>query len=129
MPALAPISINDGAATPVAHVFTPIQSDRGVAEYANRSATIPQGCESLKVDVRRPTSATAAWRFVLSMEKPTVGTVDGQEKVVRFGTSAVTLNISQLSTEQERKDQLKLLANLLLHPDIVSAVTKLESMY
>lgn len=130
MPALAPITINDGASTPAAHTFDPVNSEGSKAEFANRAATIPAGYERLTVDVRKPASATGAYRVVVGFNRPTVGTlVAGQDSVVRESNNGLTLNFSQSSTLQERKDTLYLLKNLLANASFEAAVTKLEPYY
>lgn len=130
MPALASITIKDGAATPVDHVFAPVNSEGSLAEFANRSATIPAGFERLSVDVRKPSSDKGAYRVVVSLNRPTVGTVvSGQDEVVRISNNGMTLNFSQSSTLQERKDTLALLGNLCKDASFIAAVSNLEPFY
>lgn len=131
MPALAPITIKDGASTPADHVFDPVNSEGSKAEFANRAATIPAGYERLSIDVRRPASDKGAYRVVVGFNRPTVGTIValGQDGVVRDSNNGLTLNFSQNSTLQERKDTLYLLKNLLANASFEAAVTKLEPFY
>lgn len=129
MPALANISINDGKATPVAHVYAPVTTDGSNAELANRAASIPQGFENLKVDVRKPASATGAYRIQVSLVLPTVATVNGVDTVVRQSQASLTINMSQLSTAVERRDMRVLLANLLQHASMTTVIENLEPIY
>jgi len=56
MPALADITINDGAATPVAKTFSPVMIDgNGVAEYADVSSGVAIGFPTIKISSRRTT--------------------------------------------------------------------------
>lgn len=130
MPALAPIAIVDGASTPATHTFDPVNSEGSKADFANRAANIPAGYERLSIDVRRPGSATGAYRVIVGFNRPIVGTdVAGQEVVVRESNNSLALNFSQTSTLQERKDTLTLLKNLMADASFIAAVTKLEPYY
>lgn len=129
MPAIGNIAINDGKATPVTHTFAPVTTDGSTAELANRSASIPQGFEVLKVEVRKPTSNTAAYRLYIEMVLPTVALVNGVDTVIRFNKASLTINISQLSSEADRKDLRVLLQNLFGHATMATVFEKLEPIY
>lgn len=129
MPAIAPISINDGAATPVAHVFSPVTTNGSTAKWANRVAAIPNAYERLQIQLLEPTSPTAAYRMIGSLTRPILGTVDGVQVVVRQEKVDFTLNFSQTSSEQERKDDVTLIKNLFSDSTFMTAATKLEPYY
>lgn len=129
MPAIGNIVINDAATTPLAHTFSPVTTDGQTGRYANRAGAIPQGFENLSLEMRPPSSQTAAYRLVANMANPVVGTVDGAQAVVRSANGSLTLNFSQTGTAQERKDQLKLWSNLLAHATVVNMVEFLEPVY
>lgn len=129
MPALANIVVNDAATTPVAHTFSPVTTDGSTARFANRSATTPAGFETLQVEVKQPANRDGAYRVIIGMGKPTEVTVSGVTTVDRVNSGQVSLNFSQKSTAQERKDMLKMLANACLDTAIVSVVTNVEPIY
>lgn len=129
MPAIAPISINDGAATPVAHVFSPVTTNGSTAKWANRVAAIPNAYERLQIQLLEPTSPTAAYRMIGSLTRPILGTVDGVQVVVRQEKVDFTLNFSQTSSEQEREDDVTLIKNLFSDSTFMTAATKLEPYY
>lgn len=129
MPAIANISISDGALTPLAHVFAPVSTDGSKGKLANRAATIPQGYETLTIEVREPTSPTAAYRIIGKMVLPTVGTVEGADAVVRSNTINFDFNFSQSSTVQDRENATKLMASLFGHATFVTVVENLEPLY
>lgn len=129
MSAIAPISVNDGKATPVAHVFTPVTTDGSTAKWSNRVASIPKGFETLEITVRAPVGASAAYRVIGSLTLPTVAAVDGQDTVVRSNKLDFAMNLSQMSTAQDRKDAVTLLKNLLADPTVVAAVMNVEPYY
>lgn len=129
MPAIGNISVNDAETTPVAHVFSPVTTDGATAKLANRVATTPAGYETLSIEVRNPTSATAAYRVVLKSNDPVTATVDGSDVVVRNSSAELTFNFSQLSTSQERLNLLKMMSGLLDHATTKSVVQNLEPIY
>lgn len=129
MPAMGPIAIADGKTTPVTHTFSPVTTDGSAAELANRSASIPQGFEVLGATVRKPASTTGSYRIDLLMQLPTVASVNGVDQVVRVSKATLTLNISQLSSQAERKDLRVLLKNLLDNSIITTMIEQLEPIY
>lgn len=129
MPQLAPISIADGKATPVVHVFDPVTSNGQKARLANRSASIPSGQETLEIEVREPASKAAAFVIALTLVRPVVATVDGQDTVIRTEKSLMTLNFPQTGTSADRKDTAALLSNLLKHPTVTDAIQNLSPLY
>lgn len=129
MPAIGTIAINDGKATPVSHSFAPVTTDGSTAKWANRAASIPQGYEQMSIEIRAPSSSTAAYRIVGSLILPTVATVNGQDVVVRSNKLDFTINLGQLSTTQDRKDAVVLLSNLLANASVQTAVQNLEPFY
>jgi hypothetical protein len=60
---------------------------------------------------------------------PVVATVDSVDKVVRYSSAQVLLNIHPDSTLQERQDLLAYVANSLGLADMVSSVEDLEPFY
>jgi len=123
------ITVNDGKTTPVAHAFAPVTTDGQIAKFANRSATIPQGFETLQIEVAAPKSNGAAYRTSVSMTTPIVAAVDGQDQVVRQDKSDCVLYFAQTSTVQERKDLLAMLKNLFADTSFISSVSNLEPYY
>jgi len=129
MPAIGNIALLDGKGTPLTHTFAPVTTNGGLAKFANRSATIPQGFESLSVEVTTPATKEAAHRVKIKAAFPTVAAVNGLDTVVRTSSFECVFNESQLSTSAERIDHLKLMANMLLHATTVTVMTNLEPIY
>jgi len=129
MPALASISVNDAESTPVAHVYSPVTTDGTLAKFANRDAATPAGFETLSIDVRTPTAPSAAYRVIAKGNDPVEATVDGQTVVVHNSSFELTLNFSQKSSAQERKNLVKKIANLLIHTTFVSVAENVEPIY
>lgn len=129
MPAIAPLSINDGQATPVAHSFVPVTTDGSVAKFAEKTAGIPLGYYILTHEVRQPKSDTGAIRVLTSLAMPTTQTVNGVLSVVRNSSAQVTFNFAQDSTDQERKDLTAYVRNFLSNATVVAANWGVEPFY
>lgn len=129
MPALGNIVLNDAAATPVAHTFTPVTTNGSLAELANRSAATPRGYENLRLELLKPAGGATAYRLRVGFNDPVEATVDGVVQVVRNNSASLTLNFSPDSTAQERKDTLKMMAELFAHATVKTMVENLEPIY
>jgi hypothetical protein len=145
MPALAAITINDGATTPVAHTFNPSGPDQnGVNYFYDRSGGVAIGFPSISIDLKEP--------------KPSANGVSSKDRVYR-GTVKVVLPILEVtspttgtgiqpaptksydmifrgefvlperSTLQNRKDILAFAKNILANANLTSLIQDLESIY
>jgi hypothetical protein len=122
MPALAALSIYDGATTPAAHTFAPVTSNGAKAEWADRSSTTPAGYRTFSNEVRKPATPQAAYRNLNTFYLPVEATVDGQVKVVGYNLVKIEFNFRQESTDQERKDAVAYAGNALALSTIKNAV-------
>lgn len=129
MPVIAALSINDGQTTPVAHTFSPTAVTGGKSEFAERTSGIPSGFQTISHEVRKPSSAGAAHRIVIGFNFPVVETINGVATVSRFSTAKVEINLSSLSTEQERKDALAYVKNYLGTTKCTESVVNVEPYY
>lgn len=129
MPALGNIAIADAETSPVTHTFAPVTTDGSLAILANRSATSPQGFETLRVALNQPKTAKSAYTLDIGFNDPVEAVVDSQNVVVRNNSAKLTLNFSPQSTSQERKNTLKLMYNLLNHATVVAMTDTLEPIY
>lgn len=129
MPAIAALTVNDGLATPVAHTFSPVTTDGSSAKWADRSPSIPAGYRTISQEVAGPSGSRTVHRITWGFMNPTVATVDGSDKVVRYSSAQVVLNIHPDSTLQERKDLLAYVANSLGLATMKTSVENLEPFY
>lgn len=129
MPAIGTITVNDGAASPAQHNYSPQTTDGRSAMLLNRSAAIPRGYEKLETEVRLAQSATGANKVSLKLTLPVVQAVNGVNTVVRQSQVEATFYLSQDSTSQERKDARVLLANLLAHASVAAMIENVEPQY
>jgi hypothetical protein len=146
MPALAAITINDGAATPVAHTFNPSGPDKnGVNYFYDRSGGIAVGFPSVSIDLREPRpvqagGASLASRLyratvkvvypVLEVTSPTTGTGIQPAPTKSYDmTVRMEFLLPERSTLQNRKDILAFAKNILANANVTSLVQDLESIY
>lgn len=146
MPALAAITINDGAATPVAHTFSPSGPDKnGVNYFYDRSGGIAIGFPMISIDMKEPAPASATgvsktnrvYRStvkivmpVLEVTSPSTGTGIQPAPTKAYDLMFRGEFISpERSTLQNRKDILAYAKNLLAHSMTTSLVQDFESVY
>lgn len=129
MPAIAALTINDGAATPVAHTFSVVSTDGKKAQWADRTSNTIIGNRTITDEVRVPNGTGTAYRRLIGFSTPTEALVDGTYKVVRVGSAQVIFNFAPDSTNQERVDQLAYVANYLANASVKAAVPALEPFY
>jgi hypothetical protein len=134
MPAFGNVTINDGASTPVAHIFSPVKIDGDVATYADRSTGVPSKYYLLTASNRDPSGGNGQVnRVQFSLALPVVA--DGSDPTIKVGTVIRTLRfnceylIPVTSTLQERKDLSALSKNLLANAIEIAMVENLEHVY
>jgi len=129
MPAIAALTINDGAATPVAHTFSVSGTTGSKATWLDKVSGIPVGYSRLEHEVREAKSATGAHRVVVSFSLPTLATVDGVQVRVRVSSAQLALNFAQDSTLQERKDMVAYVINALSDSTVKPSLYNIEGFY
>lgn len=114
MAARANVVINDRAATPVAHTYSPDGDDaNGVALFSEKTS-VPAGNPRLSVSCKL---SGGQYRPTLRLTIPVVQTqtINGVSSPVVVRTAYVELScrFDALSTDQERKDAIGLMANAM----------------
>lgn len=132
MPSNAPITINDGASTPVAHIYSPKQIAGNLAGFQEILSGVPIGYPTLTVSNREPVKGSAGvYRVTMKLVVPKViTTTDVTGKTVTsvdYSNSAeITMLLSERSTTQERKNLRVLTSNLLVNASPAAVVDNLE---
>lgn len=143
MPAIANVVINDGAATPVAHTFTPLGRDEKSVYWFEQTTPAPAnplGAKRIGYRQERvydnQRRLTGESRVILTLSLPTLEVVGNSSTGI---TPPPTLSyiekarmefvLPERSTTQERKDTRVLAANLLAHAMVVSAIDSLQPSY
>lgn len=115
MPSQSSFSINDGNATPVAHVFTPngvtAKAREVIAVWFNRAAsTLAAGAETLSSFVR-PKEPDGSYKARFEILVPVTQTVSGIAVVTHTNRAMVTVSLAGASSAQDAKNMRALLAN------------------
>jgi hypothetical protein len=83
----------------------------------------------INFEVTPPTGNRTTHKVAAGFTNPTVATVDSSDKVVRYSSGQIILNIHPESTLQERKDLLAYMANFLGLADVKTCIQNLEPVY
>lgn len=129
MPAIAALTVNDGATTPVAHTFSPQTTSGAKAVWADRSPSIPAGFRTISHELVDPNGNRTVHKLTMGFMIPVVQTVDTVDTVTRYNSAQVVLNINPGSSLQERKDLLAYVANTLGLATVKTSVENLEPFY
>lgn len=138
MTAIAALTINDGAAPPVAHTFNPVNIDNaGVARWADRIGGIAVGFPVVSLSMRQPTAGSRAWKLVgkvvvptLEVTSPSTGTGIQPAPTKAYDVLAsFEMVLPERSTLQQRKDGLAFFRNFLANAVITTSVENFESVY
>lgn len=128
-PAIAQLVIADGAASPANHNFDPVTTDGSLARYADRTASIPAGYDTISYEVLPPSGNRTTYKITASFYSPTIATVNGLDTVVWYQSGQVILNIHPNSTLAERKDLRAYVSNFFALATIKTSIENLEPIY
>lgn len=141
MPAVSSVSINDGAATPVAHVFEPAKATADLVLYEDRDAGIYIGNKKLTMSITRPSGngnvGNRNIKMHLKLEVPRLETVSNSTvsgiapapTIAYRQTAEVVFTFSERGTIQERIDLRVLLRNALANLQVTSSLDTLSIPY
>jgi hypothetical protein len=125
----APLSINNGAATPVAKSFAPERVAPDNSVFTERSAAVSAGFYKLGIvfsaaSAKRPTN-----RVDMSLDLPVLNTVNGISTVAYVGRFKGYFVIPDTMTALERADLHAFVANALDNAMVKAVVKDLDPMY
>lgn len=138
MPVMAPLTINDGQATPVAHTFDPSGKDgNGVALFHDRSLGIPLGFPKISLDLSSSNGGANVYRVKIRVDVPTLKAQTGttaagyspEPKVDYTCRGHVEFIIPYQSTAATRADILAYVQNLLADGVVTSMVEDIEDVW
>lgn len=138
MSAIASMTINDGAATPVAHTFAPVNIDSaGVAKWADRSGGIALGYPVISESLRTPNKASRNYKAmfkvvvpVLEVTSPSTSTGIQPAPTKAYDLIAtVEIVMPERSSLQERKNLSAYVKNFLANANVTNAIENFESVY
>lgn len=123
------LSINNGAATPVAKSFAPQRVAPDLSIFEERSATMSAGYLKLAVGYSPASSKRATNRIDVSFDLPVVEAVNGVSQVTRKGLFRGYFVIPDTMTAGERADLAAFVANALDNTIVRGVVKDLDPMY
>lgn len=129
MPSASDITLYDAAATPVAHVYTPLYKDGTMFVFENGEALTPQGRAQVKIRLTRSAPSGRVNRVNISASKPVETTVDGVTTVTSVFRHNQEFLIPADSTDIQRDDFLKEIASLFDTSMAISYVKDLAPAY
>lgn len=138
--AIANIVLNDAAATPVAHTFSPSRqgffNGLDIAEYEDRAANsgIPVGFYKISLSVSRPNRDRKSYRIGLKLSTPVMEVVSNSTvtgiapapTVAYTPLAQIDWVIPDRASFQSRKDLRKLVYEALNSPAVVNALENLD---
>jgi hypothetical protein len=143
MPQIAPITINDGAGTPVPRTFSPIgRDDQGVFWWEETSPTPTSQLAAAKISykqsrgMRSSKQLNAVSKAVYALWYPTPETLATNDNgllpppTLAYEEKArIEFDLAERSTPQERKHTRVLAMNLLGHAMAVANIDTLQPSY
>lgn len=138
MSAIASMTINDGAATPVAHTFAPVNIDAsGVAKWADRVGGIALGFPVITALVKTPNGTSRNYRVslkivtpVLEVTSPSTSTGIQPAPTKAYDLiGTVEFVLPERSSLAERKNLLAYVKNFMANANVTNALESFESVY
>lgn len=136
MPQRGTITINDRESTPVAHAFTPDGEDKNNVHIFTEKTGVPLSNPRLTVSVSRTGNGQAGkYKPTLRLQVPITQTqtINGvsQPVIVRTAYVELSATFDGLSTEQERKNAIGLMANAMAASQSIlnPVLTQLEDLW
>lgn len=143
MPQAANIVINDGAAVPVAHTFSPIGKDeKGILWFEQTTPAPPNPMAAKRISYRQTRGLPGANKLNQSGKAIYVLWIPTTETMSTSSSGVIPppqlaykqagrfeFDLPERGSTQERKDLRILAANLLAHASTVSTIDTLQPMY
>lgn len=143
MPQIGSIVINDGAATPVAHTFSPLGKDADGVFWWEQTIPAPTNKLGAKRigyrqtrELSQKSQLTAVSKCSYSLWVPTLETLANNSAgitppatIAYKEIARVSFDLAERSVQQERKDTRVLSINLLAHAMAVANIDTLEPSY
>lgn len=139
MTAIAALTINDGAATPVAHTFSPVNIDAaGVAKWVDRSSGIALGFPTITFSMRQPNKVNRNYKVTTKvvypvLEQTSASTASGIQPAPTKAYDLVfngEFILPERSTLAQRNDLLAFVKNYFASAAVVPpAVQNFEAIY
>lgn len=124
-----PLSIDNGAETPVAKSFAPMAIAPAISVFTERSAAASSGYVKLAVGLSPANGGRKTNRIDLSLDLPVVEVVSGVNQVTRTLRFKGYFVIPDDATAAERADLAAFVANALDNTQVRAVIKDLDPMY
>lgn len=124
-----PLSINNGAGTPVAKSFAPEQVSPALATFTERTAASSSGFYRLSVTYSPASGRRATNRIEIGLDMPVLVTNNGVTSVAYVGRFKGYFIVPDSMTATERADLAAFVANALDNTQIRAVVKDLDPLY
>lgn len=125
----APLSILNGAGTPVAKSFAPERVAPELSTFTERSAAVSAGFPRLSVQYSPASSKRATNRVDVKLDLPILQTIGSVSTVAYTGRFAGYFVIPDTMTAAERADLRAFVANALDNALVMGVVKDLDPLY
>lgn len=123
------LTINNGAATPVAKTFSPERVAPELSTFTERSSASSAGFARLGIQFSPASSKRATNRIDLSLDLPILQTVNGVSSVAYVGRFKGYFVVPDVMTAAERADLAAYVANALGNTQVRAVIKDLDPMY
>jgi hypothetical protein len=124
-----PLSINDGAATPVAKSFAPERVAPELSTFTERTAASSAGFLRLGVSYSAASSKRSTNRVDISFDYPVLQSVNGVNSVAYTARFKGQFVIPDVMTAAERANLQAFVANAMSNAAVKAVVKDLDPMY
>lgn len=129
MAAIAPITINDGQATPVAVTFSPENQTPNAFSFVDRTPGVAAGFRRLTIGNKFAGGTSQVNRAKYTVEYPVLQTVNGVSSVAYTLRGTVDVILPNYATDAERKNLFAFISNGLSNTLVRGAVRDLDPLY
>jgi hypothetical protein len=123
------ITINDGAATPVAKTFSPERVAPDLTTFTERSSGVAAGFIRLGVGFSPASTKRSTNRVSINMDYPVLSTVNGVSTVAYIGRFQGTFVVPDVMTAAERANMAAFVTNALANTQIRGVIKDLDPLY
>lgn len=124
-----PLTINNGAGSPVAKTFAPERVAPDLCTFVERTAASAAGFIRLLLGMSPATSKRTTNRVDISLDYPVLQTVNGVSSVAYVGRFKGYFVIPDVMTATERADLAAFVANALDNTQIRAMIKDLDPLY
>jgi hypothetical protein len=124
-----PLSINNGAGTPVAKSFAPERVAPDLSTFTERTAAVSAGFLRLSVGYSPANSRRTTNRVDVKLDFPVLQTINGVSTVAYTGRFQGYFVIPDVMTAAERADLRAFVANALDNAAVMAVIKDLDPLY